>query len=423
MAICCKLRASGTSLSQFYDDGTNSRVGELLELMKEASRAIKPRDLGVIGKEHLASKFAAAGAAPDSFDYRCAAFEHEGLPYVVEAAFGYCPSGPDERRIITGINWSPAIGADPFRSLGTYDESLSSILTEKRAGRSEPIVTVLHLACPRVDYLDRGKSAVSLPNEPSEKIIAIIKGVTAKWCKQRKAEEKAESARLRREERMIRYARPMSIRDAPFEVMEEAYLKASANNTLPASARQTMYAARPQILALSERDWLDDAAFAAGGNSGGGQSRHFAWQKAPDQTDLPAAQLRGAACLFAHAEYANDEFFVRYHLADIPQVCVDDWKLSLGGPGANGDSEIGFAELKKLPAFEVVAVCQCSGNRRGFFEPHVAGVQWGYGAIGCARWKGARLKDLLDLVELKKEAVEIVFDGADGPSSTRRRIS
>ncbi|MGH6857790.1 MAG: molybdopterin-dependent oxidoreductase, partial [Methylocella sp.] len=91
------------------------------------------------------------------------------------------------------------------------------------------------------------------------------------------------------------------------------------------------------------------------------------------------------------------------------------WRLSLGGDGANGDLQIGLDDLKRLPAFEVAAVCQCAGNRRGLFEPHVAGVQWGHGAMGCARWKGARLKDVLDLVGLKKEAVEVVFDGADGP--------
>jgi hypothetical protein len=33
--------------------------------------------------------------------------------------------------------------------------------------------------------------------------------------------------------------------------------------------------------------------------------------------------------------------------------------------------------------------------------------------MGCARWKGARLKDILDKVGLKKEAIEIVLDGAD----------
>ena len=69
-----------------------------------------------------------------------------------------------------------------------------------------------------------------------------------------------------------------------------------------------------------------------------------------------------------------------------------------------------------MPAVEVVAVNQCSGNRRGLSKPHVAGVEWGYGAMGCARWKGARLKDMLDKVGVKKEAIEIGFNGADGPA-------
>jgi hypothetical protein len=68
-----------------------------------------------------------------------------------------------------------------------------------------------------------------------------------------------------------------------------------------------------------------------------------------------------------------------------------------------------------MPATEVTAVNQCSGNRRGLSKPHVPGVEWGYGAMGCARWKGAKLKDVLDKVGVKKEAIEIAFNGADGP--------
>ncbi len=112
----------------------------------------------------------------------------------------------------------------------------------------------------------------------------------------------------------------------------------------------------------------------------------------------------------------NDRFYVRYHLSDIPTIDANTYKIAVGGDGANGQAEITFDELKKFPAYEVVAVNQCSGNRRGLSKPHVPGVQWGYGAMGCARWKGARLKDLLDRVGLKKEAIEIVFDGADGPA-------
>ena len=64
----------------------------------------------------------------------------------------------------------------------------------------------------------------------------------------------------------------------------------------------------------------------------------------------------------------------------------------------------------------MTAVCQCSGNRRGLVAPHVAGVEWGYGAMGNARWKGARLKDILERAGLAKDAVEVTFDGADGPA-------
>jgi DMSO/TMAO reductase YedYZ molybdopterin-dependent catalytic subunit len=112
----------------------------------------------------------------------------------------------------------------------------------------------------------------------------------------------------------------------------------------------------------------------------------------------------------------NDEFFVRYHLSDIPEVDAKTWKLAVGGEGANGQATLSLDDLKAMPAHEITAVCQCSGNRRGLFQPHVPGVEWGYGAMGCAKWKGARLKDVLDKVGLKKEAVEIVLNGADGPA-------
>jgi DMSO/TMAO reductase YedYZ molybdopterin-dependent catalytic subunit len=117
----------------------------------------------------------------------------------------------------------------------------------------------------------------------------------------------------------------------------------------------------------------------------------------------------------------NDRFYVRYHLADIPNVDAKTldaktYKIVVGGEGANAQAEITFDDLKKFPAYEIVAVNQCSGNRRGLSQPHVPGVQWGYGAMGCARWRGARLKDLLDKVGLKKEAIEIAFNGADGPA-------
>jgi DMSO/TMAO reductase YedYZ molybdopterin-dependent catalytic subunit len=129
----------------------------------------------------------------------------------------------------------------------------------------------------------------------------------------------------------------------------------------------------------------------------------------PPNYETPVENFRGAIT-------ANDTFFVRYHLSEIPEVDAAKWRLTVSGDGAASSLELTLDDLQKLPASEVVAVNQCSGNRRGLFQPHVAGVEWGYGAMGCARWKGARLRDILDKVGMKREAIEIVLDGADGPA-------
>jgi len=117
---------------------------------------------------------------------------------------------------------------------------------------------------------------------------------------------------------------------------------------------------------------------------------------------------------FRTAITPNKAFFVRYHLAAIPQVSAKDWVLSIGGESAERELKLGLAELKKeFRQATVTAVCQCSGNRRGLFEPHVAGVEWGVGAMGNAVWRGVRLKDLLAKAGVKANALEAVFDGAD----------
>ncbi|HEY5928775.1 MAG TPA: molybdopterin-dependent oxidoreductase [Burkholderiales bacterium] len=119
---------------------------------------------------------------------------------------------------------------------------------------------------------------------------------------------------------------------------------------------------------------------------------------------------------FNEAYTPNNAFFVRYHLSGIPQVDLQAWKLDIGGEALEKPLSLGMADLRRdFEVVELAAVCMCSGNRRGFSQPHVPGVQWGHGAIGNAKWRGVRLRDLLTRAGLKKEAVEIVFDAADGP--------
>jgi DMSO/TMAO reductase YedYZ molybdopterin-dependent catalytic subunit len=119
---------------------------------------------------------------------------------------------------------------------------------------------------------------------------------------------------------------------------------------------------------------------------------------------------------FNDAFTPNDAFFVRYHLAGIPEVSPQQWRLQIAGDALDKPYELTLAQLRSdFESVEINALCICSGNRRGLSDPHVPGVQWGYGAMGNARWKGVRLKDVLARAAIKKEAVEVVLDGADGP--------
>jgi hypothetical protein len=131
---------------------------ELLLAMQRHSKPVNPQRLGCIGKHSLRSRLVALGCQEESFGYKVSRGVKGDLPWVSEVAFGYRPEAKS-RRLITGVNWSPGVG-DPFRSLGASGYSLSSLLSGLYAGPDDPVVVLVHLACPRVEYTDRGKSAV-----------------------------------------------------------------------------------------------------------------------------------------------------------------------------------------------------------------------------------------------------------------------
>ena len=111
----------------------------------------------------------AAGGDPKTFKYIRRIGETDGVPRVIECAFGIhrdgltAGSGPD-RRFITGVNWSPGIN-NPFRSIGKSGDGLDAILENVRASHGAPVIGCLHVACPRVAYTDRGKSAIVVEGE------------------------------------------------------------------------------------------------------------------------------------------------------------------------------------------------------------------------------------------------------------------
>lgn len=107
----------------------------------------------------------------------------------------------------------------------------------------------------------------------------------------------------------------------------------------------------------------------------------------------------------------NELFFVRSHFYT-PTIEPGAWKLLVDGQ-VNTPFELTLDQIRSLPSHTEVVTLECAGNGRAFFDPPVAGVQWRKGAVGTARWTGARLTDVLRRAGLRSSARYVWLNGAD----------
>jgi DMSO/TMAO reductase YedYZ molybdopterin-dependent catalytic subunit len=108
----------------------------------------------------------------------------------------------------------------------------------------------------------------------------------------------------------------------------------------------------------------------------------------------------------------NDAFFRPIHLENIRlSIDPDAYQLAVGGRVQKVLSLSLHALKTDFEPVEVVAVNQCSGNGRGFFNPRAGGN----GAMGCACWKGVPPKALLAKAGVNPGVVQLCFEGLDRP--------
>ena len=112
----------------------------------------------------------------------------------------------------------------------------------------------------------------------------------------------------------------------------------------------------------------------------------------------------------------NDRHFVRWHYSDIPtSIDVASYRVAIHG-AVKAPRAMSLAEILKAGEhIEFAAVNQCAGNGRGLFEPRVAGAQWANGAMSNAKWRGVRLRDVLDKAGVGGGAKFVRFKGLDKP--------
>jgi hypothetical protein len=110
-----ELDAARTGLAAFAsNDGDidQQAVARLLAAMQKHTRPPKARDLCVVGREHLVSRFTQYGVHSNTFQYKATIGDTEdGSPVVVEFAFGYFPEELASLRIVTlsTSRWRSAI--------------------------------------------------------------------------------------------------------------------------------------------------------------------------------------------------------------------------------------------------------------------------------------------------------------------------
>ncbi len=141
----------------------------------------------------------------------------------------------------------------------------------------------------------------------------------------------------------------------------------------------------------------------------------------PEKTELVlmtdrAPNLETPLRYFREDLTPNEAFFVRWHLPNLPtRVDLREYRLKLGGH-VRRPLELTLEQLQKqFEPVSLIAVNQCAGNGRSFFEPRVPGVQWQHGSMGNARWTGVPLKALLAKAGIGARAIDVTFGGLDDP--------
>ena len=120
------------------------------------------------------------------------------------------------------------------------------------------------------------------------------------------------------------------------------------------------------------------------------------------------------------AHLLDDEFtpkenhFVRNNGLPPKQIIkANQWTFSIEGE-VQKPMEFSLGDLKNKFKHHTYALqMECGGNGRAGYNPPAKGNQWKFGAVGCSKYKGVRLGDVLKATGIKQSAVYTGYYGAD----------
>ena len=110
----------------------------------------------------------------------------------------------------------------------------------------------------------------------------------------------------------------------------------------------------------------------------------------------------------------NRYMFIRNNGTIPKKIDASKWVLTIDGESVTKSKSYSLADLKtKFKQHKYQLTLECGGNGRSEFNPPAKGNQWTIGAVSCAEWTGIRLKDILEDVGIKNDAIYIGYHAAD----------
>jgi hypothetical protein len=217
-------------------------VCTLLDVMRQEARPVQPKALGTLGKAHLETVLRRDHGVHGAVHYRLKQLVSRGIPYLIETAYGVKADCDAGATVVGAVNWSPAL--DP--RIGCLRDALEEAHVEKY----DAVAVVAHVVVAgKPEFRDQSKTSLHLPPEADALLGEALGRVLRQHRQEKRKRRRGEALSAHQYEQLRgKDKSPRSIRAACWEVMEQAYMLASDNNSLPARSRQVYYAARRLVL-------------------------------------------------------------------------------------------------------------------------------------------------------------------------------
>ncbi|MGK0222175.1 MAG: DMSO/TMAO reductase YedYZ molybdopterin-dependent catalytic subunit, partial [Limisphaerales bacterium] len=111
---------------------------------------------------------------------------------------------------------------------------------------------------------------------------------------------------------------------------------------------------------------------------------------------------------------STTNLFVRNNGNPPVNVSATDWRVSVSGESCVEPQSFSVLDLKNtFKSYSYDLQLECGGNGRAEFRPRASGNQWTTGAVGCPRWTGVRVADVLNFCGIAPDAEYLGFKAAD----------